>query len=188
MNSFYTTEELSKIGLSKIGKDVLISKYCSIYSPEDISIGNNVRIDDFVILSGKIKIGNNVHISAFCALYGKYGIEIGNYCGCSPRTIIFSATDDFSGDHLIGPVVPSEFIKLTAGKVVLQDYVQLGANTVVMPNLTIEEGAVTGAFSYVKKSLKCWTINVGIPANTIRERSRKLLNFVNELEDNSNNG
>ena len=105
MNSFYTVEELGKIGFKKLGKNVLISKKSSIYTPENISIGDNVRIDDFTILSGTIEIGNYVHISAFVALYGKNGIKIGNYCGCSPRTTIFSATDDFSGDYMISPLV-----------------------------------------------------------------------------------
>ena len=56
MNSFYTVEELGKIGFKKLGKNVLISKKSSIYTPENISIGDNVRIDDFTILSGTIEI------------------------------------------------------------------------------------------------------------------------------------
>jgi galactoside O-acetyltransferase len=64
-NSFYSEIELSKLGLKDYGKNVLISKKCSIYSPEKISIGNNVRIDDFCILSGNIILGSNIHISTF---------------------------------------------------------------------------------------------------------------------------
>ena len=89
MNSFYNDAELKEIGFKKIGKDVKISRKVSIYSPEKISIGNHVRIDDFSILSGEIEIGNYVHISAYTALYGSFGIKIGDFCGCSPRTTIF---------------------------------------------------------------------------------------------------
>ena len=98
VNSFYTYEELQKMGLKELGENVLISRKASIYSPEHIKIGNNVRIDDFCILSGDIEIGNYVHIAAYVALYGKNGIKIGNFCGCSARTTIYSATDDFSGE------------------------------------------------------------------------------------------
>ncbi len=35
-----------------------------------ISIGDNVRIDDFCILSGKIELGSNIHISAYCLYNG----------------------------------------------------------------------------------------------------------------------
>ena len=73
MNSFYSNEELKQLGLKSFGKNVLISKKCSIYGADKISIGNNVRIDDFCILSGKIVIGNYVHISAYSALYAGGG-------------------------------------------------------------------------------------------------------------------
>ena len=54
MNSFYTENELKQIGFKRIGENVLISRKASIYQPELIEIGNNVRIDDFCILSGNI--------------------------------------------------------------------------------------------------------------------------------------
>ena len=76
MNNFFNEEELNKMGFKSIGKNVLISKKASIYSPEKIKIGDHVRIDDFTILSGNITIGNYVHISAYVALYGRFGIEI----------------------------------------------------------------------------------------------------------------
>ena len=163
MDSFYSESELKSIGLKKIGKDVLISKKASIYSPEDITIGDHVRIDDFTILSGKIEIGNYVHISAYTALYGKYGIKIGNYCGCSARSIIFSATDDFSGEYMISPMVPEEYTNIIGGQVVLEDFVQLGANTIVMPKTIIGKGCATGAFSFVNKDLEEWGIYARYP-------------------------
>lgn len=175
MDSFYSETELKSIGFKQVGDNVKISKKASIYTPEDITIGSNVRIDDFTILSGKIDIGNYVHISAYTALYGKYGIKIGNYCGCSPRSIIFSATDDFSGEYMISPMVPEEYTNIIGGKVVLEDFVQLGANTIVMPKLTIHKGSVTGAFSFVNKDLEEWGIYAGIPAKRIKERSKNLL-------------
>ena len=48
---FYTREQLEKIGFKSIGENVLISDKTSIYSPQNISIGNNVRIDDYCVLS-----------------------------------------------------------------------------------------------------------------------------------------
>ena len=81
ISNFYSDEELMELGFQSIGKNVSISKKCSIYNSSQMSIGSNVRIDDFCILSGNITIGNYVHISAYTALYGKYGIKIGNYCG-----------------------------------------------------------------------------------------------------------
>lgn len=81
MDSFYSRSELEHIGFATIGKNVLLSRKASIYSPAMISIGDNVRIDDFCILSGCIGIGSQVHISAYVALYGGMGITIEDYSG-----------------------------------------------------------------------------------------------------------
>jgi galactoside O-acetyltransferase len=86
--------------------------------------------------------------------------------------------DDFSGDYLIGPIHPEHTTNVQGGLVRICRYVQIGSNTVVFPNLTIEEGTVVGACSLVNKSLEEWGICVGIPAKRIKERNRTLLKFV----------
>ena len=68
MNSFYSQEELQSMGFKELGANVLVSRKASIYGAEKISLGNNVRVDDFSILSGRIEIGNHVHIAAYVAL------------------------------------------------------------------------------------------------------------------------
>lgn len=181
MTSFYTLEELKEIGLKSFGENVLISRKCSIYSPSKISIGNNVRIDDFCILSGEIELGSNIHISAYSALYGAIGIVMEDFTGISPRTTIFSAMDDFSGDYLIGPIYPSEITNITGGKVFLRKYSQLGSGTTVFPNVEIGEGAVTGAMTLVNKNLKPWTINVGIPVNKSKQRKDNLKCLIEKI-------
>ena len=181
MTNFYNEVELKNLGLKSYGENVLISKKCSIYGAENIEIGNNVRIDDFCILSGEIKIGNCVHISAFSALYGKFGIEISDYCGISPRSILFSATDDFSGEYMISPMVPKECTNIIGGKIILNKFSQIGANSIVMPGIELEEGAVCGAFSFVNKNLEAWTINAGIPIKKIKNRSKNLLRFEEKI-------
>lgn len=181
MSSFYNESELKKLGLGSFGKNVLISRKASIYGGKDIHLGNNVRIDDFCILSGKINIGNYVHISAYTALYGKSGLQIGDFSTISTRSIIFTAIDDFSGEHLISPLVPDELVELKEGKVTLNDFVQLGANTVVMPGVELGEGAATGTFSLVLKSLDSWTINFGIPCKYYKPRSQRMKKLAENL-------
>lgn len=175
MTSFYSEDELSQIGFKSIGKDVKISRKASFYGASEMVIGDNVRIDDFCILSGKITLGSHIHISAFVALYGAEGIEMADYTGISPRSTIYSAMDDFSGDYLIGPIHPKSKTKVTGGKVTLEKYVQIGCNCVVFPNITIKEGTVIGAMSLVNKSLLPWKIYVGIPCRAVKDRNKKLL-------------
>ena len=176
--SFYSEEELSEIGFKSYGRDVKISRYARIYSPQTISIGDNVRIDDFCILSGKIHLGSNIHISAFVALYGAMGIELGDYSGISPKSVIYSAMDDFSGDFLIGPIHPKETTNVIGGLVKIGKYVQIGSNSVIFPNLTIGEGSVIGACSLVRHSTGEWGIYYGIPVVKIRERNTGLLRLL----------
>ena len=78
-SNFYTRDELDGMGLGKIGKDVLLSRKCSIYGAKNIRLGNHIRIDDYSILSGNICIGDYVHISAGVYLFaGETGIDIGD--------------------------------------------------------------------------------------------------------------
>jgi acetyltransferase-like isoleucine patch superfamily enzyme len=172
LNSFYSKSQLKQIGFESIGENVLISCFARFYMPENISIGNNVRIDDFCLLSGNIEIGSNVHISAYCALYGKFGIEIQDYSGISPRCTIFSASDDFSGDYFIGPMVNCKLTNITGGKVIIKKYSQIGANCLIMPNVIIHEGVAVGAMSLVLNELDSWSIYTGIPAKLMKERSK----------------
>ncbi len=172
--SFYTQEELAILGLKSYGNNVLISRKASIYSPEKITIGDNVRIDDFCILSGNIILGSYIHISAYCALYGAEGIEMQDHTGLSARVTIYSAVDDFSGEYLLGPQHDEALTNVTGGKVLIEPFVQVCASCVILPNLTIGEGAVVGAMSFVKQSLAPWTVYAGIPVKSIKKRSKGL--------------
>lgn len=186
MSSFYSIEELNDLNFKSLGTNVLISKKTSIYGASNMSIGNNVRIDDFCILSGNISIGNYVHISAFCALYGKFGIVISDYCGCSARCTLYSATDDFSGEFMISPLVSEKYTNVIGGMIRLEKYSQIGANSVIMPNVIIGEGVATGAFSFINKSLDPWGTYVGIPVTRIKDRSKNILKLSTEFEGELN--
>jgi galactoside O-acetyltransferase len=179
--SFYNYKELKNLGLKSFGKNVLISRKASFYEADKICLGNNVRIDDFCILSGKIKIGSYVHLSAFSALYGSKGIEIKDFSGTSPRVTIFSASDDFSGEYLIGPVIPHEFTNVTGGKVTLNKFVTIGTGSIVFPNISIGIGTAVGALSLINRSLPEWSIFAGIPARFIKKRKKRLLELAKNL-------
>ncbi len=175
VNSFYSEEELKNIGLGSVGENVLISRRASIYSPDKISIGDNVRIDDFCILSGSIKLGSYIHISAYTALYGSNGISMDDFSGLSPRVTVFSSIDDFSGEYLINPMVPKSLTKTTGGLVKIDKFCQVGSHTVLLPGIVLAVGVVVGAMSLVKKDLEEWGIYAGVPAKFLKKRKKDLL-------------
>jgi galactoside O-acetyltransferase len=109
-----------------IGTDVKISRFARFYGNSKMSIGNNVRIDDFCLLSGSVTLKNNIHISAYCALYGGGRIIMHDNSGLSPRCTLLSATDDFSGNFLIGPHNDLENTNVLKAPIVLNKYCYQG--------------------------------------------------------------
>lgn len=181
--SFLTQSQLHNLGFKSLGQDVLISDKASIYRPELISIGSNVRIDDFCILSGEIILHNYIHISAYSALYARFGIELHDYTGLSPRTTVFSGSDDFSGKYMISPMVPEELTNVKGGKVVLEKFSQVGAGSVIMPDLNIAEGSIIGAMSFLKSSTKPWGIYHGCPAKFFKKRDKNIIELSKGVND-----
>lgn len=178
MSSFYSETELSELGLKSFGKNVLISKKCSLYSPQNMVIGDNVRIDDFCILSGFITIGSHVHIAAYCVLYGAFGIEIQDYSGLSARCTLYSQTDDFSGEFLVGAQFNEKQRNVQGGKIIIERFCQIGSNSVLLPNITIHEGVAVGALSFVRTTLEPWAIYAGVPVKKIKARSKNMLRLL----------
>lgn len=172
-NLFYSAEELGKLGITA-GRNVFISRKTSFYLSEPLIMGDNVRIDDFVVITGSVNIGNYVHISTGASIFGGAGVEIGNFCGLSPGAKIFSTSDDFSGDFLISPLAPLKYCNVKREKVLLQDFVQIGTQSVVLPGVTLEEGVAIGALSLVKESLNGWKIYAGSPVKMLKDRSKQM--------------
>jgi len=181
-NSFYTEEELKTLCFRSLGINVLISRKASIYSPKTISIGSNVRIDDFCILTGEITIGNFIHISAYVGLFGKLGIKIHDFANISMKTVLISTTDDFSGEFITGsPVIPKEYSMTTGGIITLEKHANIGACCLIFPAITISEGTAIGAMSLVNKTTKTWTIYTGIPCKPLKKRKKDVLNLEKKL-------
>jgi galactoside O-acetyltransferase len=187
MNSFYLNEELKVLGFARYGQKVLISRKASIYSPEIISIGNNVRIDDFCILSGKIKIGSYVHIAAYSGLYGgDKGITIMNFVNISSKNTIYAISDDYSGVTMTNPMVPDKFKNVFSQEVIIERHVIVGSGCVILPGSILKEGSAFGAMSLINKNSDPWSINVGIPFRKIKNRSKDLLNLEKIFEEELN--
>ncbi|MFZ4546062.1 MAG: acyltransferase [Bacteroidales bacterium] len=179
--SFLTIVELQNYGFKAIGTNVLISRKASIYSPHLISIGNNVRVDDFCVLSGNITLGSYIHISAYTALYGRYGITVADFATISGRVFIYSQNDDYSGNFLTNPMVPVEYSNITGGEVFIDKHAIIAAGCIILPDITIGEGACIGAMSLLKSSAEPWMVYAGIPAKLKGPRNKKILELEKQF-------
>jgi dTDP-4-amino-4,6-dideoxy-D-glucose acyltransferase len=179
LKSTYLTEvDLKDFGFKSIGKNVRISSDVRIYGQENISIGNDVRIDDFVILSavnGYINIGNYVFIARNSHLSGFLGIEMHDFSSMAANTVIYSASDDYGGDFLTAQAIPQKYTAHIGGKVIIGKHVIIGSGCTIIGACNIGEGCSIGAMSLVQKELVPWGIYVGIPCKRLKERKKGLL-------------
>ncbi|MDX8124608.1 acyltransferase [Janthinobacterium sp. GMG2] len=176
---YYTEDDLQHAGFRHVGSNVRVAKNCVIVGMENISLGNNVRIDGYSTLvaagGGHIRIGNHVHIGGYCFLSGAAGITLDDFSGLSQGVRLYSKTDDYSGASLTNPTVPEEFTNCKSGPVHLGRHVIIGSGSVVLPDITIGDGVAVGALSLVTKSLQSWGIYAGTPAKRLKNRARDLL-------------
>lgn len=181
-SGYYTQEELFALGFASVGKNVLLSQYARIYGAQNISIGDNVRIDDFVILSGKINIGSHVHIGASSNITGSdIGVEIKDFCGISNHVRILAISDDYSGETLSNPCIPLEYKNIQKHHIVLERHCIIGSGSVILPNAYLAEGVAVGAMSMVIRKTNPWGIYFGIPAKRIKERKKDLIKLEKEF-------
>lgn len=183
MHSFYNEQELNQLGLKSFGRNVLISRKASIYKPEKITIGNNVRIEDFCIITGPLKLGSFVHIAAgtFLRTCDEFPIIFEDATGTAPHVSIFTATDDYSGPFLFGPHFPNEIKNALKGTVHLKRFVLVGTQSVILPQVILEEGTAIGAMSLVTKNTKPWGLYFGVPARMISTRNSVMKEKFNKF-------
>lgn len=169
---------IEALGFQSVGDHVRISDKASFYGTERITLGNHVRIDDFCVLSagvGGIHIGCHVHIAVYSLLTGAGRISLSDFCGISSRVSIYSSSDDYSGATMTNPTLTSEFTSVTHADVTLLKHVIVGAGSVILPGVVLEEGVAVGALSLVNKQCFEFGIYAGNPARRVKERKRDLL-------------
>ena len=163
------------LGFAAVGANVRIYDMTRITAGEQISVGHDVVIDDFVFLQGAggLRIGSYVHIASFASITGGGEGILGDFCTVSSGARVFTGTDVPDGSGLCNSTVPDRLRAVRRGRTTLGPHSFVGANAVVLPDVVVGEGAVVGAGAVVTADLLPWTINVGMPARTIRERPRE---------------
>lgn len=178
-------QELRHMGFKSVGKNVSVFRNCIVIGMENISIGDNVRIDGFCSIialePGYLNIGSFVHIGGYCHLSASDGISMEDFSGLSQGVKMYSRSDDYSGTCLTNPMIPPRYKKPSRGPVLLKRHVIIGSGTVILPQVTIDEGSAVGALSLVTKSLPSWSIYAGCPVKKLRDRSKNILDLERDL-------
>jgi len=181
---YFSEEELSRFRWGSRGRDVRIHRTCVLVETGNMFIADHVRVDPYVILSAsnRLNIGSYVHIAAAVTILGREAVDIRDYAGISQGVRILSATDDFSGAAMTGPLIPPHFTKVHAAPVMIKEHVVVGAGSVILPGVTIDTGTTVGAMSLVNRSLDAWGMYFGVPARRFRDRERGVLDLQRQFE------
>lgn len=181
---FLPPEAVRAIGFGAVGRNVLIDEGARFYGANRIVLGSNVRIDAFAVLSAGpegITIGDYVHVAVGSLLSGAARIELHDFANISSRVAIYSSNDDYHGIALTSPMVPERFRRVHTAPVVVGRHVIIGSGSVVLPGVTLHEGAAVGALSIVKRDVAPFTIVAGPNGRRIGGRRRDLLELEAEL-------
>jgi len=165
------------LGLRSCGEDVRAYELTRITDPDRVTLGSHVILDDFTFLQGResLTIGDYVHVAMFASITGGGTTSIGSFATVSQGARLFSGTDVPDGSGLTDSTIPAEHRALKRSHLTVGDFAFLGANAVVLPGVTIGEGAVAGAQSLVRTDLEPWTIYAGVPARPLRSRPREAM-------------
>lgn len=174
--AWLTNEQLEQLSLKKLGKNVRISDKAALYNTELWEVGDNVRVDDFCVISGKVAFGRNVHIAIFCNIAGgTEGITFDDFSGLAYGCHVFTQSDDYTGLTLTNPTVPAEYKKERKEKVYIGRHCIVGTSSLIFPGVIMAEGCSLGAMSMLTKSTEPWFMYFGIPAKKLRKRNDNLL-------------
>lgn len=134
---------------AKIGPNVVFHYKTELRNPTNLIVGGGTIIGDNALLDARncIFLGENVNISSNVSIY----TEQHNY-----RDPEFRSIDDYDKTVYIG------------------NRVWLGSNVIVLPGVSIGEGAVCCAGCVVTKDVEPYSVVAGIPAKKVRERPKEL--------------
>ena len=123
------------------GRSVRLRPHVVVYAPEELELGDEVDIGEFVVLraSGGLRIGSRVLIAAHAVITTR--------------------------GH---PETPPRYAKVVDAPVTIEDDVWIGAGAIVLPGVTVGRGSIVAAGAVVTRSVDPYTVVAGVPAVPIR--------------------
>lgn len=100
---------------------------------------------------------------------------MGDFSGLSSYVSVYSGSDDYRGDFLIGPIIDEDLINVIKKTVTLEKYTIVGSHSVILPGGNLLEGSALGANSLTSKTIPEWKIYSGSPAKELKDRKKGLL-------------
>lgn len=130
-------------------------------------VGCGISPDAVFSNPARIELGDRVEIGSRCHLWAGHAaarIMIGDDCLFGPEVLVTAASYRYNDGH---PVTAQ---KMDEADIVIGRDVWLGTRAVVLPGVTIGDGAIIGAGAVVRDDIPAMAIAVGQPARVVGQR------------------
>jgi acetyltransferase-like isoleucine patch superfamily enzyme len=114
---------------------------------------------------GDIILGDHCTVNPYTILYGHGGLKAGNFVRIAAHCVVIPANHSFESTEL-----PIGLQKATEKGIEIGDDVWIASGVQILDGVQIGQGAVIGAGAVVVKNIPAFSVNVGVPARTIKMR------------------
>lgn len=167
--------------------DIFIDNDVVFKQPFDI-FGSHISIDKGVYCTTNVSIGSYVHISPYVTIIGgKNGSFIAKgFNNIMAGARIICGSDRFDESGLFGAMIPKELKGSQIIKpVIMQEFSNIGTNSIVMPGSTLRKGVLLCAGSLLIGDTEEWGVYKGNPAVLVKKidpskilENAKLLGYI----------
>ncbi|MCP5519042.1 MAG: acyltransferase [Verrucomicrobiales bacterium] len=173
-----------RLRLAACGEGVKVYRGVRLVGADRIRVGDFSQIDEGVHVfgGGGVDLGRHVHLAFGSSISGGGCCRIGDFVGVGAGVRILTGTDLADGSGLTNPTAPAGLRSVQRDSVQIGDHAVLFTGVIVLPGVTVGEGAVVAAGSVVHRDLKPWLVHAGHPLVAVKERPRAtVLRYAAEL-------
>lgn len=127
----------------KIGKGSTVHMWANFFDPKGVEIGEDTIIGDHCFLDGRDKL------------------KIGNHTDIASQVLIYNSEHNLEAEDFRAITAPVE----------IGNYVFIGPRAIILPGVSIGEGAVVAAGAVVTKNVEPFVVVGGVPAKEIGKRN-----------------